>query len=384
MPFLFRIQNYCGNLKTATISRVLPEILLKDVFLLELDILAVFRLNYSQSKSEVITVSSVSNFETGKTTYALLIELSITSSHFVELRNCLKQYDPRHCVISPRLYQFISGEYEWIKISPLPKHHICQLGTLEVLSEGNVPENFNECLRNHLWKTCQHYPIIVPIDGLKMEMNLTSGARMQCHIRPRQDERTDQKPQKCFIFTNDVFPSLEYSNNESKKDSSVKLQRTNVSEDVHQVVANFGEWKNEAIEFSFQIAFIERYYAYITYHLENSIFSSSDNIFIVGNKSVGKTTILHLLAEKLFRSHLAVYSEYLYCSDWSGKTIEKFQDALKASVTRLRRRYPSVLFLDNLDFLLHSQDEDMRNVRLERCAERKFANSKLRPYANQF
>lgn len=46
-------------------------------------------------------------------------------------------------------------------------------------------------------------------------------------------------------------------------------------------------------------------------------------------------------------------------------------------MTRLRRRYPSVLFLDNLDFLLHGQDEDIRNIRLERCAECKFANSKL-------
>lgn len=44
---------------------------------------------------------------------------------------------------------------------------------------------------------------------------------------------------------------------------------------------------------------------------------------------------------------------------------------------RLKRRYPSVLFLDNLDSLLHRQDEDVRNVRLEKCAECKFLSSKL-------
>lgn len=75
--------------------------------------------------------------------------------------------------------------------------------------------------------------------------------------------------------------------------------------------------------FRFQIAFIEKCYTYITYHLEKPTFSSSQNIFIVGNKSAGKTTILHLLAEKLLHSHLAVYSECLYCSEWNSEFLSE-------------------------------------------------------------
>lgn len=58
-----------------------------------------------------------------------------------------------------------------------------------------------------------------------------------------------------------------------------------------------------------------------------------------------------------------------------GKSVEKFQDALKVTMTRLRRRHPSVLFLDDLDILFHRQDEDIRNIRLERCTACKSVSS---------
>ncbi|CAG9540984.1 unnamed protein product [Cercopithifilaria johnstoni] len=367
-PFLFRIQDYCGSVFNKTSARVLPEILVDDVFLKKLDILAVFRLNFSHGNSEIIAISTVCNSETGRTTHALLIELPIACSRFAALRDCLKRYDPHHCIFSPGLYQLMNGEFEWINVSPLQRDHIYHLETLEVLSEGKLPDDFNEHLRDHLWKTYRHYPIIVPVDGLKVEINLTHRDRIQCRIRPHLDEKNDRS-RKCFVFTNDMFPALEYPNTESIKDNFIQMQGTKVNEDIHKAVVNFGGWKNEAVKFSFQVAFIEKCYTYIIYHLEKPAFSSLGNVFIVGNKSAGKTTILHLLAEKLLRSRLAVYSECLYCSEWNGKSIEKFQDVLKAAMTRLRRRYPSVLFLDNLDFLLHGQDEDARNVRLEKCAE---------------
>uniref|UniRef100_A0A0R3RUG1 Peroxisomal ATPase PEX1 n=1 Tax=Elaeophora elaphi TaxID=1147741 RepID=A0A0R3RUG1_9BILA len=362
MPFVFRIQDYCGNVLNRTVSRVLPEILINDVSLEELDVLAVFRLNFSQSNSEIVTISTVCNSETGRIAHALLIELPIACSRFAALRDCLKRYDSHHCAFSHGLYQYMNGEYEWIKVSPLPRDHIHQLGTLEILSEGKLPDNFNECLRNHLWKTHRHYPIVVPFDGLKVEMNLTHRARIQCRIRPHLGGKKEDSSRKCFVFTNDVFPTLEYSTNENTefiKDGFMQLQETNTNEDIQKAVINFGGWKNEAVEFSFQSALIEKCYMCITYHLENPTFSSSENVFIVGNKSTGKTTILHLLAEKLLNSHLVVYR----------KSTERFQDVLKAAMTRLIRRYPSILFLDNLDFLLHGQDEDVRNVRLEKCAE---------------
>uniref|UniRef100_A0A1I7VEU1 Peroxisomal ATPase PEX1 n=1 Tax=Loa loa TaxID=7209 RepID=A0A1I7VEU1_LOALO len=336
-PFMFRIQDYCGNVLDRTTARVLPEILINDTFLEELDILAVFRLNFNQSNSEIITISTVCNSQTGRTAHALLVELPVACSRFAALRDCLKRYDPHHCAFSPGLYQLMNGEYEWIKVSPLPKDHIHQLEILEVISEGKLPENFNECLRNHLWKTCRHCPIIVPVDGLKVEMNLSHRSHIQCRIRPHLDEEKDDGSRKCFVFTNDVFPLLEYRNTDPVDGSYVQMQKTNV-ENVHGAVVNFGEWENKIVEFSFQIAFIEKCYTYIAYHLEKPTFSSSENILIVGNKS-------------------------------AGKSIEKFQDVLKVTMTRLRRRYPSVLFLDNLDILLHDQDENVKNVRLEKCAE---------------
>ncbi|MCP9262927.1 hypothetical protein DINM_006295 [Dirofilaria immitis] len=354
---LLEIQDYCGNFLNRTVARVLPEVLIRNVFLEELDILAVFRLSYDQINSEIITLSTVYNNETGQTAHALFIELSMISSRFAALRDCLKRYEPHHCAFSPRLYQLMNGEYEWISVSPLPKDHIYQLETLEILSDVRfVTRNFNECLRNHLWKTCQYYPIIVPVDGLKVEMNLTC-----CRIRPHFDEKKNEKFRKCFVFSNDVFPLLQYRNIESVKDRFVQLEETSVNEYIHQAVFSFGEWKNEAVEFSEkaenkQVGCNRRFW-------------DAEIIELVGNKSAGKTTILQFLAEKLLHSHLAVYSECLHCSDWNGKSIEKFQDVLKAALVRLRRRYPSVLFLDDLDFLLHSQDEDVRNVRLERCVE---------------
>lgn len=43
-----------------------------------------------QSNSEILTISTVCNSETGQTTYALLVELPVACSRFAALKDCLK------------------------------------------------------------------------------------------------------------------------------------------------------------------------------------------------------------------------------------------------------------------------------------------------------
>lgn len=45
-----------------------------------------------QSDSEIISISTVCNSETGQTTHALLIELPRACSRFAALRDCLKVF----------------------------------------------------------------------------------------------------------------------------------------------------------------------------------------------------------------------------------------------------------------------------------------------------
>ncbi|VDN05229.1 unnamed protein product [Thelazia callipaeda] len=371
--FLSRIEQYCGDANTNITARVLPETLINDDFYEKVDVLAVFMLTERQNTVETITLSAVSNCLTNQIAYALFIELPVGCSRFAAVQQILKQYHPHHCLLSRRLYQLFIGEYEWIKISFLPKNHIRQLEILEVLSEEKLPSDFGRFLQDHLWKTHENYPFIVPRNGIEVEINLSNDTKVQCIIRPRL---VDERFEKCFLIISGFFPLIEYLERQSM---DVRFRRFHVKASIQKAAINFGGWKSEIIEFSyakflfvFQVSLIERLYNYIMYHFNNSIFSSARNLLMVGAKSTGKTSMLHLLAKKLLYCHLVVYSEYITCSDWSTKAPEKFEDLIKTSAGRLKHRLPSILFLDNLDYLLHDGEEGARNLHIEKCIELHF------------
>ncbi|VDN41158.1 unnamed protein product, partial [Gongylonema pulchrum] len=125
---------------------------------------------------------------------------------------------------------------------------------------------------------------------------------------------------------------------------------TDLKQNAHEIPSCFGECEMDLVDLTFQNAFVETCYEYVLLHLAQSIASSTDNILIVGDHSTSKTTILHILAQKLLRSRWAVYSECLCCTDWKGKSLENIEKVLTAAAVRLRQRFPSVLFLDNLNF----------------------------------
>ncbi|VDK39942.1 unnamed protein product [Gongylonema pulchrum] len=97
-------------------------------------------------------------------------------------------------------------------------------------------------------------------------------------------------------------------------------RETNLKQNTHEIPNCFGECEMDLVELTFQKAFVETCYEYVVFRLAQSTASSTDNILIVGDHSTSKTTILHILAQKLLRSQWAVYSECLCCTDWKGKS----------------------------------------------------------------
>ncbi|KAH7714103.1 peroxisome biogenesis factor 1 [Aphelenchoides avenae] len=84
------------------------------------------------------------------------------------------------------------------------------------------------------------------------------------------------------------------------------------------------------------------------------------HIMLTGAESSGKTTVLHLVADRLHAGPLTVYPHVIDCSEWKGKPLSLIASQLRAATESAELRRPSVILLDNIDFLNHNVDDPER------------------------
>ncbi|KAK6030266.1 hypothetical protein OSTOST_03608, partial [Ostertagia ostertagi] len=89
------------------------------------------------------------------------------------------------------------------------------------------------------------------------------------------------------------------------------------------------------------------------------------HVLLLGSAGSGKTSVAALLAQDLAKAHCCLVTR-VDCSSWKGKSAETIEKSLVAEIKSLSKRTPSLLILDDFEFLSQSNGEDQRNLGTER------------------
>lgn len=98
-------------------------------------------------------------------------------------------------------------------------------------------------------------------------------------------------------------------------------------------------------------------------------------LFITWNSCIKLKCIIYLYSIHILHRFCNIIFQLskTFAKFLPGKSPKNIEKLLAEVVMRLKKRFPSVLLLDNLDFFPRSPDEDQRNINLEAVAECTFA-----------
>ncbi|MFH4974151.1 hypothetical protein AB6A40_000860 [Gnathostoma spinigerum] len=170
----------------------------------------------------------------------------------------------------------------------------------------------------------------------------------------------------CFIFACDHLPKIHVI--KANHDGS----RPKICEENHSCLSNFGEDVETSAILQCQEKLVNACAKYLSYCLFNNG-GSLRNALVIGKNFSGKSTLIRRLSKKMFRSSI-VYSSYIEGLKWKGRSADNVLKALQLEIGRLVKRYPSVLFIDDIDFFEEVEDKSDTNVErifagLKRIAE---------------
>uniref|UniRef100_A0A9J2Q117 AAA+ ATPase domain-containing protein n=1 Tax=Ascaris lumbricoides TaxID=6252 RepID=A0A9J2Q117_ASCLU len=216
---------------------------------------------------------------------------------------------------------------------------------------------------------CSHYPVVMSSSGINVSLRSTARTMVNCQVRPSKTELPSDGcigRELCFAFTCDRFPHFEVLIKDGAVDGgSAESKEADTASSARERVENYGESAIDSVAVQFQSHHIAACTRYIEYCLESGA-KSPGHVLIVGAELSGKSTIACRLAGRLLKSPRTVFSICVECKHWKGKSTENVEKQLTSVIEHLRRRAPSVLFLENIDFSSSRIDEDQRNLHLER------------------
>uniref|UniRef100_A0A914ZEY7 Peroxisomal ATPase PEX1 n=2 Tax=Parascaris univalens TaxID=6257 RepID=A0A914ZEY7_PARUN len=274
-----------------------------------------------------------------------------------------------HCIVSPCFNNFLLADCTWIKCINMDASEIVVVKQLEVL----VPQGFDEGLipelKAYFSIRCSHYPVVMSTNGISVSLRSTAQTMVECQVRPSKTELPSDgctTRELCFAFTCDRFPQFEVLvKDDAVDDESAESKEVNTGSSAREKVENYGESAIDSVALKFQSHHIAACTRYIEYCLESGA-KPPGHVLIVGAELSGKSTIACRLAGRLLKSPRTVFSIAVECKHWKGKSTENVEKQLTSVIEHLRRRAPSVLFLENIDFSSNRIDEDQRNLHLER------------------
>uniref|UniRef100_A0A7E4VS65 Peroxisomal ATPase PEX1 n=1 Tax=Panagrellus redivivus TaxID=6233 RepID=A0A7E4VS65_PANRE len=312
----------------------------------------------NEERSSMIRKSLV-NIGKPSNQFLFLIELpqSSCNEYIQEVINLLQKY-PGHCITSsPELHQFI--ECTTIKINYLTPSDVTVVRELYVSDEsaldidGDASDIDLKAIRNVLYQNFNsddvYLPVIVPEDGIFVDLPV-DGTTKSFRLESRHSH------DNCNIFWPDSMPNITavYPN-----DDTVASKRPKPSENVESAVSftNFGTLNFSKSALRNQVDQIVAVYNEITTSSESKL---EYRALITGHHGSGRSTLLKLIANHSFLEN-CVFSVYINCNGWKSKSVETVQKQLSDALKFVQKRKPSILFLDNIDFLNVNLDDEDRS-----------------------
>ncbi|PAV80665.1 hypothetical protein WR25_03300 isoform E [Diploscapter pachys] len=227
---------------------------------------------------------------------------------------------------------------------------------------------------NEIVRLCSVYPILMPINGINIELSMKELENFTIRLAPSildiSKIRT-HRDKLCYMVNEGCKLHVQEPDTESKEDQS--------STEVVEPECYGIEEDSKSMELSCQQPIIDQICHWANY----STFEDQKvgHFLLLGISGSGKSMLLQKSAEKLTNSRSLFYASYYNCSNWwKGKNAETIEKVLSEELKRLVSRKPSVLFLDDIDFLNNIAEEEHRQVAIEKvfnALHRQFFHSEV-------
>ncbi|KAK0404551.1 hypothetical protein QR680_017506 [Steinernema hermaphroditum] len=272
-----------------------------------------------------------------------------------------------HCIVSNNLRKAGFHDGFRIRVRPYSRKHCVLLSEVLVESCYEVNEStLTKSLQSHFESAIVSVTGFCLMDrhGLPLKLNV-AGQIISVLLKPTSScvSQGLSSTRRCFVFSTSKLPSFKYESvpkkEESTENESMKL--------VEHEMQSFGSRNSRSnctplMCQSFTIATL----------VSNVVFSLKEqsrgraHYLLTGARLSGKSTHLRLLAVELERHPMTVFSKFIDCRSWKGKSAETIEKRLNADIGHLKQRQPALLLLDNIDFFSLKNEGEERVIAMEK------------------
>ncbi|CAD5234279.1 unnamed protein product [Bursaphelenchus xylophilus] len=261
------------------------------------------------------------------------------------IHDVLSKLPNGHCYISYDLQQQGLQPFMRILCFPVNEYEIRPLKTILYSSSVLLKPRSLEMALKDAFKNNLYVPFLISGAGCEVALANPDG---HFKVKLIPTEGIDATKQ-CGVFLMDKLPEFRQSEHE------IKIPPSPEQKTVH----NFGEKPSKLQSFQFQSTFSAEILVYLSTICQQHE-CNGFNTLICGEEFSGKTTILEILSASLYQK-LKVFSLKVDCNEFKGKSPDNIALFLDQKLRYLQNRWPSVLFLDEFDFLNKEFEDEERS-----------------------
>ncbi|TKR81059.1 hypothetical protein L596_014997 [Steinernema carpocapsae] len=293
----------------------------------------------------------------------------VCSESYRCLAEILRDHE-NHCIISDNLRQ--SGIHDGfnIRLRPFLQKQCIILSELVAETTEEVDSTaLSNAVQQHFYSHNSYVTGFGVMDegGLKVELNV-KGQMIEATLKPTSECASQgmTSTRRCFLFSTSKLPNLSFEvlpKVEKPKEVPEKLIADHETQ-------SYGsrKLKTNTVPLMCQSFVVSQLTSKILFSLSerNENQQNAVHHLLTGARLSGKSSILRLLAVELELHSLTVFSKYIDCFSWKGKSAETIERRLNAVISVLSARQPAILLLDNIDFFTLKNEGEERVISTEK------------------
>uniref|UniRef100_A0A1I8A664 Peroxisomal ATPase PEX1 n=1 Tax=Steinernema glaseri TaxID=37863 RepID=A0A1I8A664_9BILA len=276
-----------------------------------------------------------------------------------------------HCIISNNMRKAGFHDGFKIRLHAFARQHYELVSEVTVECREEVNEGtISKALKAHFESSVVSMAgfCVMSRSGLPVKLNV-AGQSISVVLKPNPDSIAQglSTTRRCFVFSTSKMPTFKFEESLDKHEGTTEKEGTKPSEHESTSFGNRNVRSNH-VPLMCQSSLVASIVSSVAFTLKEygQCRKQGAHYLLTGSRLCGKSTLLRLLALELERHPLTVFSKYIDCRSWKGKSSETIEKKLGAAISLLKQRQPAMLFLDNIDYFSLKNEGEERVISIEK------------------